>query len=142
MFLLVAPAESENTVLFAWSLRTSARASKLSLARNETVAVTSLYFVSLVANAPGAAEWRRDLRVVADRRPGAGTLGGLLTAVLEAPALKPADALAHRPTLDEVERRYIAATLNHVRGNQTEAAKLLGISRKALWEKRKRYGLA
>src|SRR6185436_3410499 len=62
--------------------------------------------------------------------------------VLEAPALKPADAMAHRPTLDEVERRYIAATLNHVRGNQTEAAKMLGISRKALWEKRKRYGLA
>lgn len=40
----------------------------------------------LVANAPGAAEWRPDLRVVADRRPGSGTLGGLLTAVLEAPA--------------------------------------------------------
>ena len=35
----------------------------------------------------------------------------------------------------------IAATLRHARGNQTEAAKLLGISRKALWEKRKRYGL-
>lgn len=69
------------------------------------------------------------------------TLEHLPAAVLEAPALRPADALAHRPTLDEVERRYIAATLNHVRGNQTEAAKLLGISRKALWEKRKRYGL-
>ena len=31
--------------------------------------------------------------------------------------------------------------LRHARGNQTEAARLLGISRKALWEKRKRYGL-
>lgn len=40
----------------------------------------------LVANAPDAAGWRPDLRVVADRRPGAGSLGGLLTAVLEAPA--------------------------------------------------------
>jgi len=40
----------------------------------------------LVANAPDAETWRPDLRVVADRRPGAGTLGGLLTAVLEAPA--------------------------------------------------------
>lgn len=40
----------------------------------------------LVANAPGAAEWRTDLRVVTDHRPGSGTLGGLLTAVLEAPA--------------------------------------------------------
>src|SRR5215471_2705468 len=46
-----------------------------------------------------------------------------------------------RPTLDQVERRYIADTLRHVRGNQTKAAHLLGISRKALWEKRKRYGL-
>lgn len=40
----------------------------------------------LVANAPEAPGWRRDLRVVADRRPGFGTLGGLYTAVLEAPA--------------------------------------------------------
>jgi DNA-binding NtrC family response regulator len=62
--------------------------------------------------------------------------------ILEAPALQPEEPLTHRPTLDEVERRYITATLARVRGNQTEAAKLLGISRKALWEKRKRYGLA
>lgn len=40
----------------------------------------------LVANAPDAAAWRTDLRVVQDRRPGFGTLGGLYTAVLEAPA--------------------------------------------------------
>lgn len=40
----------------------------------------------LVANHPGAAAWRPDLRVVPDRRPGQGTLGGILTAVLDAPA--------------------------------------------------------
>lgn len=40
----------------------------------------------LVANALDAPDWRPDLRVVADVRPGAGSLGGLLTAVLEAPA--------------------------------------------------------
>jgi molybdopterin-guanine dinucleotide biosynthesis protein A len=40
----------------------------------------------LVANAPGAAAWRPDLRVVADTRPGLGALGGLYTAVREAPA--------------------------------------------------------
>jgi molybdopterin-guanine dinucleotide biosynthesis protein A len=40
----------------------------------------------LVANAPDAAGWRPDLRVVPDRRPGLGSLGGLYTAVLEAPA--------------------------------------------------------
>ncbi len=61
--------------------------------------------------------------------------------VLEAPGAEPDGAVTRRPTLDEVERRYIASTLRHVRGSQTEAARLLGISRKALWEKRKRYGL-
>jgi DNA-binding NtrC family response regulator len=52
-----------------------------------------------------------------------------------------AAARGRRPTLDELERRYIAQTLEHVRGSQTRAATLLGISRKALWEKRKRFGL-
>jgi DNA-binding NtrC family response regulator len=44
-----------------------------------------------------------------------------------------------RPTLEEVERRYLEIVLRDVKGNQTEAAAILGISRKALWEKRKRY---
>jgi len=54
----------------------------------------------------------------------------------------PADKAPDRqPTLDDMERRYVAATLRAVHGNQTEAAARLGISRKALWEKRKRYGM-
>jgi DNA-binding NtrC family response regulator len=72
---------------------------------------------------------------------GAITLEHLPAEVLEAPALDVDAALARRPTLSEVERRYIAATLRHARGSQTDAARILGISRKALWEKRKRYGL-
>lgn len=40
----------------------------------------------LVANDPGAAHWLPGLRVVPDRRPGEGALGGILTAVCEAPA--------------------------------------------------------
>jgi molybdopterin-guanine dinucleotide biosynthesis protein A len=40
----------------------------------------------LVANAPEAAAWRQDLRVVPDTRPGLGSLGGIYTAVVEAPA--------------------------------------------------------
>ena len=40
----------------------------------------------LVANAPEAPGWHRDLRVVADVRPGLGSLGGIYTAVVEAPA--------------------------------------------------------
>jgi DNA-binding NtrC family response regulator len=45
------------------------------------------------------------------------------------------------PTLDQIERRYVEQTLRRVQGNQTHAAAILGISRKALWEKRKRYGI-
>ncbi|HEY6853291.1 MAG TPA: molybdenum cofactor guanylyltransferase [Gemmatimonadales bacterium] len=35
----------------------------------------------LVANAPDAAQWRRDLRTIPDVRPGLGSLGGIYTAV-------------------------------------------------------------
>jgi molybdopterin-guanine dinucleotide biosynthesis protein A len=40
----------------------------------------------LVANAPDASGWRPDLRTVTDVRPGFGALGGIYTAVIEAPA--------------------------------------------------------
>jgi molybdopterin-guanine dinucleotide biosynthesis protein A len=40
----------------------------------------------LIANDPEAAGWRSDLRLVADVRPGQGSLGGLYTAVIEGPA--------------------------------------------------------
>lgn len=43
--------------------------------------------------------------------------------------------------LVEVEREHIRATLAYTRGHQGRAAALLGISRKALWEKRRRYGI-
>jgi len=48
---------------------------------------------------------------------------------------------SRRPTLAELEGRYIEVVLRQVKDNQGEAAKILGISRKALWEKRRRYGL-
>ena len=68
------------------------------------------------------------------------TLTDLPDEVLATPA--PAEqGPARQPTLDEMERRYVAATLRAAGGNQTEAAARLGISRKALWEKRKRYGM-
>jgi molybdopterin-guanine dinucleotide biosynthesis protein A len=40
----------------------------------------------LVANAPDAQSWRPDLRTVGDINPGLGSLGGIYTAVVEAPA--------------------------------------------------------
>src|SRR5258708_15059834 len=39
----------------------------------------------LVANAPDAAAWRRDLHTMPDARPGLGSLGGIYTAVTAAP---------------------------------------------------------
>ncbi len=44
-------------------------------------------------------------------------------------------------TLREVEREYIRLTLEATEGKVKEAADQLGISRKNLWEKRKRHGL-
>lgn len=53
-----------------------------------------------------------------------------------------ADAGPARPrSLDEVERDAILAALAHTRGHQERAARLLGISRKGLWEKRRRHGI-
>lgn len=39
------------------------------------------------------------------------------------------------------ERDYIVGVLERVEGNRTTASKILGMSRKALWEKCKRYGI-
>ncbi len=44
-------------------------------------------------------------------------------------------------TLREVEHDEILRALAYTRGHQGRAAELLGISRKALWEKRKRLGI-
>lgn len=44
-------------------------------------------------------------------------------------------------SLAEIEREHLRAVLAHTRGHQSRAAEVLGISRKALWEKRKRYGI-
>jgi len=46
-----------------------------------------------------------------------------------------------RPSLKDVEQAYIRYVLDQVGGSQTRAATILGISRKALWEKRRRYGI-
>ena len=54
----------------------------------------------------------------------------------------PHDASEPRPrSLVEVEQDEIRRALAYTRGHQGRAAELLGISRKALWQKRKRYGI-
>jgi len=46
-----------------------------------------------------------------------------------------------KPTLQELERSYIGEILEYTRGKKGKAATILGISRKTLLEKRKRYEL-
>jgi DNA-binding NtrC family response regulator len=45
------------------------------------------------------------------------------------------------PSLEDVERDYISEVLRQTRGKKVKASKILGISRKTLLEKRKKYGL-
>jgi two-component system response regulator HydG len=39
------------------------------------------------------------------------------------------------------EKEYIVSVLERVEGSRTTASRILGLSRKALWEKCKRYGI-
>jgi DNA-binding NtrC family response regulator len=82
-------------------------------------------------------------RAVLDLEPGSNEIGRdqLPVDLLAHPATYLGSSETDRPTLDELERRYIELVLRETRGRQTQAARVLGISRKALWEKRKRHGL-
>lgn len=50
-------------------------------------------------------------------------------------------ALREGATLEEVEQEYIRRVLEKTRGNQTKAARILGIDRRTLYRKVKRYSL-
>jgi DNA-binding NtrC family response regulator len=87
----------------------------------------------------------RELRSVVERaalltRSGEVPPAALPAHVLEQPATLWAGR-DRRPTLKDVELAYIRYVLDAVKGNQTRAAAVLGISRKALWEKRRRHGI-
>jgi two-component system NtrC family response regulator len=87
----------------------------------------------------------RELRSVVERAALLVSSGEVPPAALPPHVLEqPATLWAgrdRRPTLKDVELAYIRYVLDAVKGNQTRAASVLGISRKALWEKRRRYGL-
>lgn len=97
-----------------------------------------------LALAPPAREWilehpwpgnLRQLRNVLER-------GAILAGDGPVDPPPPADLADGRPRpLIEVEKEQIRNALAYTRGHQGRAADLLGISRKALWEKRKRYGI-
>ena len=66
---------------------------------------------------------------------------GELAGVAPAPAAPTGIAMPRGLTLDEVEKLYIEATLAELGGSVTEAARQLGVSRKVLWQRRKRHGI-
>jgi DNA-binding NtrC family response regulator len=87
----------------------------------------------------------RELRSVVERAAalvaqGAVEPRALPQQVLEQPSVLWAGR-ERRPTLRDVEIAYIRFVLEATGGSQTRAAAVLGISRKALWEKRRRYGI-
>jgi DNA-binding NtrC family response regulator len=87
----------------------------------------------------------RELRAAVERAAlltasGEVALGALPEALMENPQTLWAGR-ARQPTLRDVEEAYIRYVLAHTAGNQTKAALTLGISRKVLWEKRRRYGI-
>jgi len=66
------------------------------------------------------------------------------TAASNGVTLPPSNGVFYFPsgsTLEELEKAYILHTLKHYKASFTEVAQMLGISKKTLWEKRKRYNL-
>jgi len=61
---------------------------------------------------------------------------------LREPAAFVAAAVRDSWTLDQLEERYIREVLRRTKENYSRAAKILGINRKTLLEKRKKYGLS
>lgn len=59
--------------------------------------------------------------------------------VLDPPS--PKEGRGRPASLAEIEKEQIIRALAHTRGHQGRAAEILGISRKTLWEKRRRYGI-
>jgi len=56
------------------------------------------------------------------------------------PELLPDESVNLRKHIEELERRLIGRTMTAVGGNQSEAARRLGVSRGSLIERLKRYG--
>jgi len=122
---------------------------ELFLARErERKATTAARFAPETAEALKGYHWPgnvRELRSVVERAAlySSGeevALAALPGHLLEQPATLWAGR-DRRPSLKDVEQTYIRYVLDQVGGSQTKAAAILGISRKALWEKRRRYGI-
>jgi DNA-binding NtrC family response regulator len=87
----------------------------------------------------------RELRAVVERAALYAESETISAAALPVHVLEQPQALwlgrDRRPSLREVEEAYIRYVLDQVGGSQTRAAAVLGISRKSLWERRRRFGI-
>jgi len=92
---------------------------------------------------PGALGWMSEYRWPGNLRQLRNVLERelVLPGAEEIEPQPPADPEGIPKSLEQVEREEIEKALRHTRGHQGRAADLLGISRKTLWEKRRRYGL-
>jgi DNA-binding NtrC family response regulator len=87
----------------------------------------------------------RELRSVVERAALYAQQGSISSAALPAHLLEEPRALwigrDRHLSLREVEEAYIRFVLGQFGGSQTRAAAALGISRKSLWERRRRFGI-
>lgn len=83
----------------------------------------------------------RELRNGLERAMVLNAGAGITADLLPASWLEPRLGGATMGSLEDMERKYIAEVLQHTHGRKVKAAKILGISRKTLLEKRKKYGL-
>jgi len=68
--------------------------------------------------------------------------GGTIEAAdLSVPAAAIVEALGTNPSLEEMEKNYILRVLREANNNQSKASQLLGIDRKTLYLKLKKYGI-
>jgi DNA-binding NtrC family response regulator len=82
----------------------------------------------------------RELKNVIERAVVLGTSEEITVEDLPA-HVRQASTASRRPTLEDLERAYIAEILDYTRGKKSKAAEILGITRKTLLEKRKKYEL-
>jgi DNA-binding NtrC family response regulator len=61
---------------------------------------------------------------------------------LSIPSLAAVSELGTNPSLEEMEKNYILRVLKESNGNQSKASQLLGIDRKTLYLKLKKYGIS
>ncbi|MBI5101480.1 MAG: sigma-54-dependent Fis family transcriptional regulator [Nitrospirae bacterium] len=84
----------------------------------------------------------RELENVIERAVILCDAGSISVEDLSIPALSfSPDVTGRQPSLEDMERDYILKVLNGARGNQSKASQILGIDRKTLYHKLKKYGI-